>query len=129
MIIIQIQFKTSVRRDPHYQSVNFLRDMYLAPQTAVWPHMKCLIEHIQFSIALLMQLMIALHIYLTGCTQRHAPAGAFYSQIAHFADLHQVQIHIGRSIYEVLLSCPIYYLYRNRIFHGCKYRLRFMGFL
>ena len=101
--------------------------MDLAAQTAVWPHMECLIEHIQLRIALLMQVVVALHIYLTGCAQRHASAGALHAQIAHFADLHQVEVHVGRGIYEVLLSCPVYYLYRDRIFHGCKYKTRILS--
>jgi hypothetical protein len=27
----------------------------------------------------------------------------------------------------VLLSCSVYYLYRDRIFHGCKYKTRILS--
>ena len=54
-VILQISKSLNLLRCyPHHQSVYIFRDMYLAAQTAVWPHMECLIEHIQLCIALLM---------------------------------------------------------------------------
>ena len=51
---------------PYHQTVYVLRDPDLTAQTAIRLYVECLIEHVQFGVLLLMEMVIALHIYLTG---------------------------------------------------------------
>ena len=58
-----------------------------------------------------MELVVALHIYLTGGAEGHTAAGAFDPEVIHTAYLHHIEVHVGRGIEDVLLPCPVYHFY------------------
>ena len=71
--------------------------------------MECLIEHVEFGFALLVEVVVTLHIYLTGGAERHTAAGALDAEVIHPAYLHEVEVHVGGSINDVGCTLPIYY--------------------
>ena len=109
--------------DPDHETIEVLGDLDLTAQTAIGLHKKRLIEHIQLSVRLFVQVMVALQIDLTGGTKGHPAAGTFYPEVIHTAYLHHIEIHVGRCLYDMWLTRPVDHCYSYGVFHGGEDKL------
>ena len=101
-----------------HETVYILGDPDLAAQTAIPLHKEGLIEHIQLSVRLFVQVMVALQIDLTGGAEGHPAAGTLYPEVIHAAYLHHIEVHVGRCLDDMWLTRPVDHCYSYGVFHG-----------